>query len=374
MKTREKPEKEIVPAPARAIAVRSAALVVRGLRDLARDSNWIMKKVFTGYAPQLAIAATGEVCAISPQPSRGPQNVVLYDAELTTPTFTLTVPKEAAGQSQDSRAAFAWSPTARYLVAAWTAWRRELHFFDLHEKMLLGTFGKFKEFPEFLAWSRTGKYLSAAMPGSKRASLRLWKSGRGMFPVSASPIKELSAPDWIESQTFGEGFGEEGAFSGYGRIAFNPSEDALACVCKIQGEWADDSIAVFDVPALGRQVSVQAQGHITDLSWTSDGEQIVYCAAGQAYRLGANTVNFEPLPFGAELCACHPHLPVCVCFSSWLRNSAKGRLFIADLSRLTVFDECPAEGVADLQWSRDGSKAYAVTQDGLAYIYDPPLM
>jgi len=45
-----------------------------------------------------------------------------------------------------------------------------------------------------------------------------------------------------------------------------------------------------------------------------------------------------------------------------------------DLSRSTVFDEYPAEGVADLRWSGDGAKAYAVTRDGMAYIYEPPLI
>jgi len=87
-----------------------------------------------------------------------------------------------------------------------------------------------------------------------------------------------------------------------------------------------------------------------------------------------DTMFFEPLPFGAELCVCHPHLPLCVCFSSWLKNSAKGRLFLSDLSRQTVFDEYAAEGVVDLRWSLDGSKAYAVTRDGMAYIYEPPLI
>jgi hypothetical protein len=82
----------------------------------------------------------------------------------------------------------------------------------------------------------------------------------------------------------------------------------------------------------------------------------------------------QVLPFGAELCACHPQLPLCLCFSSWLKNSAKGRLFLVDLNRLVVFDEYAAEGVVNLRWSLDGSKAYAVTADGLAYIYDPPLL
>jgi hypothetical protein len=45
-----------------------------------------------------------------------------------------------------------------------------------------------------------------------------------------------------------------------------------------------------------------------------------------------------------------------------------------DLNRLTVFDEYAAEAVVGLRWSLDGSKAYAVTSDGLAYIYEPPLL
>jgi len=39
-----------------------------------------------------------------------------------------------------------------------------------------------------------------------------------------------------------------------------------------------------------------------------------------------------------------------------------------------VFDEYPAEGILDLRWSLDGSKAYAITNEGLAYIYEPELL
>jgi Tol biopolymer transport system component len=143
---------------------------------------------------------------------------------------------------------------------------------------------------------------------------------------------------------------------------------------EIKGDWADDAIVVVDVPMLRKQNVFTAQGHITDLTWTPDGQKIVYCAAGQAYRLDALSPEFEPLPFGAERCACHPHLPLCLCFSSWLKNSAKGRLFLVDLNSMRVFDEYAAEGVVDLRWSVDGTKAYAVTQHGLAYIYEPPLL
>ena len=184
----------------------------------------------------------------------------------------------------------------------------------------------------------------------------------------------MGVPDGFERQTYEAEFGEEGAFGGYGRTAFSPDEKILASVIEIRGDWADDSIVLADVPALRTQNVFQAQGHITDLTWTPDSRQIIYCAAGQAYSLDVESLAFEPLPFGAELCVCHPHLPLCICYSSWLKNSAKGRLFIVDLGRQTMFDEYAAEGIVDLRWSVDGSKAYAMTQDGMAYIYEPPLI
>ncbi len=374
METRDKSAtKQIVPAASQGLAVRSAALVVRGLRDLARDSNWLIRKVFTGRSAHLAISPTGQVCAISPESRQGARRVVLYDIELSMPMLALSVPNESAAEARDLPASFAWSPTARYLIAAWGAWPPELHSFDLHGKMFLGTFAKYRNFPAGLAFSDTGKYFAAAA-GGKGASLRLWEGGPEAIPPAGSPLSEIGAPEGIEPQSYGEEFAAEGAFRGYGRTVFSPDEKSLASVVEIEGDWADDSILVADVPTLRNENVFPVQGHITDVTWTPDNQQIIYCAAGQAYRTEARTSNFEPLPFGAELCACHPHLPLCVCFSSWLKNSAKGRLFLADLSRLTVFDEYAAEGVVDLRWSLDGSKAYAVTQEGLAYIYEPPLI
>jgi WD40 repeat protein len=380
--------KQIVPASSQALSLRSSALVVRGLRDLARDSNWLIKKVFAGRSPQLAISPTGQLCAISPasqhSASQRRQRVVLYDIEMSVPTMALSVPGESAAVAPDMPASFAWSPTARYLVAAWAAWQPQLHIFDLHGKMLLGAFGDFgkpRNLPQCLAWSDTGKYLAAAFTGGKGASLRLWEANRespgslaGPGPLSGPPTSEIGAPEGIEPQQYGDEFAEEGAFRGYGRTAFSPDEKYIASVMEIQGDWADDSIALLNVPTFEKQIAFEAQGHITDLTWTPDSRHIVYCAAGQAYRLEAESLFFEALPFGAELCACHPHLPLCVCFSSWLKNSAKGRLFLADLSRQIVFDEYAAEGVVDLRWSLDGSKAYAITRDGMAYIYEPPLI
>ena len=151
METQEKsPAKQIVRAPSQALAVRSAALVARGLRDLARDSNWLIKKVFTGRSPQLVISPAGELCALSPLVRQGAERIALYDIERGVPTLALVVPGEPDMCPPGLPAAFAWSPTARHLVAAWGGWLPELHVFDLHGKVFLGGFGDFKSFPSFV--------------------------------------------------------------------------------------------------------------------------------------------------------------------------------------------------------------------------------
>jgi WD40 repeat protein len=383
METQEKsPAKQIVRAPAQALAVRSAALVTRGLRDLARDSNWIVKKVFSGKSSQLVISPAGELCALSPMVRQGTERIALYDIERGVPTLALAVPGEPDVCPPSLPAAFAWSPTADNLVAAWGGWLPELHVFDLRGKVFLGGFGDFQSFPSCMTWSDTGNYFAAASRGRGSAGLRLWPvstQSPAAMPFAADPVAEFGGPSanegWIEAEAVDQESSDEVAFSGFGRTAISPDETTVASVVEIEGEWADDLIVLLDVPKLGRRQLIPAQGHITDIAWAPDSHKLVYCSGGQAYRLSATQPGEpEALPFGAELCACHPQLPLCLCFSAWLKNSAKGRLFLVDLNRLQVFDEYAAEGVVDIRWSLDGSKAYAVTADGLAYIYDPPLL
>lgn len=380
---------QIVPVPTQALVMRSAALVARGLRDLSRDSNWLVKKVFIGRAPQVAVSPAGQVCALSPLVRQGSESVALYDVELGVPLLALAVPGDPGVSAPGKQAAFAWSPAGERLVAAWGGWLPELHAFDLNAKKFLGAFGDYADFPAHLAWSDAGNYFAAASSGTDSAHVRLWEVSQrasGEMPFAAAPASELTLeacrawPEWSAGSTVDGGdagetdFADSAALAGFRRAAFSPDEGSLACVVEIEGEWADDSIGILEVPSLRKQSVFHAQGHITDLDWTYDSRQIIFCSAGQASRLAADTMEPEALPFGAELCACHPHLPICLCFSSWLKNSAKGRLFLVDLNRLKIFDEYAAEGVVDLRWSLDGSKAYAVTSEGLAYLYEPPLL
>jgi WD40 repeat protein len=364
---------KIVHAPGRALAVRSAALVARGLRDLARDSNWLIRKIFKGQTSHAAISSTGQVAAISPVVQFGTPRLSVYDIENSGRGLPLPVLNEPPICPPNLPASLAWSPNARNLIAAWGGWQPKLHNFDLQARALAGTFGDFTNLPKQLAWSEDGKYFAAAA-GGKKASLRIWEASDTARTFSGLPVGELGVPGGVERQTYEVEFGDDGAFSGYGSTAFSPNGKLLASVVQIQGEWADDSILIADVLGLRQQIAAQAQGHITSLTWTPDGQGIVYCAAGQAYSLALDTRASEPLPAAAEICACHPHLPVCLCFSSWLKNSAKGQLFLVDLNRMSVYDEHPAEGILHVRWTADGSKAYAVSEDGLAYIYEPPLI
>jgi WD40 repeat protein len=378
MDTREKySAKQIVPAPAQALAVRSAAIVARGLRDLARDSNWFVKKAFDWPSRNLSISPAGQLVALSPLVRQGTERIALHDIELGVPLLALAIPGEPSVSTPDLSSASAWSPTARYLVVAWGGWLPKLYLFDLHGKSFLGSFGDYENFPSALAWSDKGQYFAAASAGGAEARLRVWTNHgpQAAMPFAAHPSKEIGAPaaarDSSMVPTLEGELADDGVVTGYGCTAFSPDEKVLAAVIGIEGDWADDLVALMELPALGGQKTFQVQGHVTDLAWTFDSARLVYCSAGQAYRVDPDGLATESLPFGAELCACHPHLPLCLCFSSWLRNSAKGRLFLFDLDNLTVFDEYAAEGVVDVRWSFDGSKAYAVTADGLAYIYEP---
>jgi WD40 repeat protein len=366
--------RELVRTGTQALAVRSAALVRRGLRDLARESNWLVRKVFTGPVTHAAVSPDGQVAILTPHVRHGSQSLTLFDVERCISTLTLSLSSQPFAPNSPAR--FAWSPDARYLVGAWGEQSNALELFDLPSKLRVGAFGKFSGVPFDVVWAQTGA-LVASSCGGENPLLEVWK----MHPESAATggavaalLKQLRAPNWIDRPPTESDSGEGGTFSGYGRLAFSPDEKTLACVAQIGGEWADDLVVFLSTRTLAKRSVFEAQGSVTDLAWSNDGNRLVYCSAGQAYGIDPLSAESTQLPFGGERCAWHPHLPVCLFFSSWLRSSAKGRLFLVDMNRIRVFDEYAAEGILDLRWSHDGSKAYAITNDGLACIYEPELL
>jgi WD40 repeat protein len=355
--------------------LRSAALVRRGLRDLARDSNWLLRKVFSGPVSHAAVSPDGQVCTLSPTVRHGAQTLTLFDIERCVPTLTLNLAPHTEANAAESPARFAWSPDARYLLGAWGTHHGALQLFDLQAKALVGELAKFSRVPANIAWSPTGALIASSCAG-ETPSLELWQLQPPQPTPSDGPaalIKKMGIPDWLDLP-FEDSDSAEAGISGYGPAAFSPDENSLAAVFGVGGEWADDMIVLLDALTFRKKAVYEVQGRVTDIAWSNDGKRLVYCSAGQAYGIDPLSAECTPLPFGGEQCAWHPHLPVCLFFSSWLRSSAKGRLFLADMNRITVFDEYPAEGILDLRWSQDGSKAYAITTDGLAYIYEPELL
>ncbi|MGB7309720.1 MAG: hypothetical protein WBC67_11715 [Candidatus Acidiferrales bacterium] len=83
---------QIVATPPQALALRSSTIVARGLRDLARDSNWLIKKIFSARCSQLAISASGQVCAVASLAPLGTELVCLFDIELSVPISMLAIP------------------------------------------------------------------------------------------------------------------------------------------------------------------------------------------------------------------------------------------------------------------------------------------
>jgi WD40 repeat protein len=374
--TREAGSRQLARAAQQGLVVRSAALVRRGLRDLARESHWLVKKVFEGPVSNAAVSPDGQVCTFSAHVRTGTQRLTLFDVERSVPTMTLTMPDEPVRCEPGLASTFAWSPDARHLIAAWAAWPAALQLFDLEGKRHLGAFGNFSRIPSDMAWSADGRSLvvSSNLAGPQ---LQLWNMRaelNGQFALPLAPERRLGEPDWIERQGVGTDSSKTGTFFAFGKTALRPGRPTIATVLEIEGDWADDSILLADAATFERRAVFAAQGHVTDLAWSHDGARLIYCSAGQAYAVQRAAGQAASLPFGAEMCAWHPHLPICLFFSAWLKNSAKGRLFLVDMNRMVVFDEYPAEGVLDLCWSDDGSKAYAANSDGLVYLYEPELL
>ncbi|MFZ0465426.1 MAG: WD40 repeat domain-containing protein, partial [Candidatus Acidiferrales bacterium] len=250
-------------------------------------------------------------------------------------------------------------------------WQPELHFLDVHAGRFVGRFDRFRVFPAHLCWSESGKYFVAASDGSENGTLMLWMAGDA--PEKFEALCQLDSGSFPDVSSAQEEPGDQGQFWGFGATAFRPGEKSLATVLEFDGDWSDDAIAIVRVPTLETVTRYDTTGHTTDLSWSSDGRQVLFCASGQAYSLDVAGECVTSLPFAAELCICHPSLPLCAFYNSWLKNSARGRIFVADLQRNTIIEECWADGIASLRWSHDGQVLYAVAQDGTAYLFERPL-
>jgi WD40 repeat protein len=372
MPTRTKrPSQEITTAHTRAITVLSSSLVLRGLREFPQTSRWTVKQAFTDPAAHLGISPRGRVATYSAETRESSQRIEIADAEMSAAPSAIAVPDEPLIAHPDFPAAFAWSADEKFLVAASGTWQPELHLFDPHAGRFMGRFGAFRVYPTHLCWSGDGKYFAVSSDGSENGKLTLWMPGDS--PEKFEPLCEMDRRAFAETPAPEENQDDQGNFYGFGATAFHPGERMLATVLEFDGDWSDDSVLLLRVPTLEIAGAFETSGHVTQLSWSSDGRRLIFCASGQVYSLDVESQTIASLPFAAEMCQCHPTLPLCGFCNSWLKNSAAGRIFVADLQRNTIIDECRAEGIGDIRWSSDGRTFYAVACDGTAYLFDCPL-
>ena len=275
METQEKsPAKQIVRAPAQALAVRSAAMVTRGLRDLARDSNWLIKKVFNGRSSHLVISPAGEVCALSPLVRQGTERIALYDIEL----------RRAHACARRSRRAGSFVRRAcpprlrgRRRRGTWlrhgAAGCRNCTSSIFTGKFFSAAFGDFAEFSIMRHWSEHREIFCCCF--ARRRGRRGCDCGRrqrqdrprdavcrrAWLPNLARPALAtigLSRNQWTRNP----------ATKACSPVSAAPlsarTKASLASVVEIEGEWADDSIVSVGRAHAATAAVIPAQGRVTD--------------------------------------------------------------------------------------------------------------
>lgn len=359
--------REIVRSESKAIAVLSSSLVLRGLREFPHNPTWRVKQAFTGSRRLLAVSQRGYVAIFGDEGHTPSHRIDIHDLELSWLPTLIEIPGERKAPDGPARASLTWSPSGRALVVASNGWPHEFHLLDTYSGAFQGRFGKFDAVPEFLCWSDSEKHFVACSNGPENGKLQLWRSGESAKQFEM--LREIPATAFDDnSQT--EDLGDQGKLWGFGCAAVHPGEKMLAAVLEYDGEWSDDAILLLCVPSLEAIARVGATGAVSGLAWSRDGRRLFFCASGQAYVCNAGKNDVTALPFGADLCCYHPTQPLCAFYNSLLKNTEKGRIFIADARNMEVIDECWAEGILDLRWSADGRMLYAVAQDGSAYLYE----
>jgi WD40 repeat protein len=371
--TTEKPTSSIVPRREQALALRTAALVRRGIRDIGREPNWLVKRVFSGRLACTSVSPAGKIAVFLGAAATGGLRLAICDLDSDVPTESLPEPEFARENAKLTGAgsALVWSPTGRILLAASNLSTNQLQIFNAQTKSHLDSFAV-PDLPNAsFAWSPDGAVFGAAFAPDK--TLRIWNCRAELPELEAAPVATLDVRPSLAAVSVGEVADDEVVFSGFGPIAFHPRRLGVALALKCAGEWADDFLVVASMPGLQRELFIPVHGGITALTWTADGGTLIYCAGGRAFSVQIGDLESKPLPFTAELARCHPTRPLCACYSSWLKNSSQGRIFIADLRDGRVVDEYAAERVVDICWSYDTKQVYAVTHEGLAYVYEQTL-
>jgi WD40 repeat protein len=364
------PTAEIVTRKTQSLAVRTASLVRRALRDLTVETHWRVRKVSAARHGTVAVSPFGRMAALDTPPGRGRISLTVEDLETESDAEVLPLALEGVAAAALGICVVRWSPDGRYLLAASPDWTPEAHLFDVENVSCLRTY-PIPSLDDSFAWSPNGNLFGLASAAD--CSVNIWLCRKAAPALDETPHGSLDPSLAIRNDSAEAEPGEVAVLSGFGPMAFSSASGLVAVALRFPDEWADDHILLAAAPSLTTGTIVPIQGNATDMSWDARGENLIFCAGGKVFAANLASRAIVPLPFNAEIARCHPILPICACYSSWLKDSANGRLFITEARTGRIVDECDAEGVLDLCWSADGERVYAVTRDGLAYIYDRSL-
>jgi WD40 repeat protein len=400
----------IIPAGDSRLAIQK--VLRRGIVDFRRSllklPSWRFSRAFTLHQECLAVSPTGQIAASSKGSGQAGQLVELYGAEPLGIKSTISAPAIGESTFADPADSLVWSPTGRYLVTS----SGNLRIFDARARRFLQCFGKHQGAAYHLAWSRSGKYLASASGGFDSRSLRLWGCSGFQSLATDEPkpplgteqqvvglvglnlVGEVASVRHLDDLGFDDVMNEFEGFFGFGCVEFSPDDNFLAAVAIVRTgteiRWShrdDDRVIIYGVPGLQEEASIEAYGQAIDLSWAANSQYIVCCCLDRrTYQINPLSAESSRLPFEADMCRCHPLENVCAFAlgrgNHYMRNydsyfaelhekGTRHRIYIADLDNQSVIDEQTGSGaVVDMRWSSDGKKLYAVTEDGLAYVYE----
>jgi len=359
---------ELATRKTQSLAVRTASLVRRGLRDLTPDMHWRARKVSSARDGAVAVSPFGRMAAL--QTPRGRVSLTVEDLENETEIEALPLQIDSVTEPGLGIYVARWSPDGRFLLVASPDWSPEAHLFDVEALSCVHTY-PIPSLDDSFAWSPNGALFGLA--SAAECTVNIWLCRNAAPELDDVPHGSLDPSLAIRNDSAEAQPGDVAVLSGFGPMAFSSVGGLVAVALRFPEEWADDHILLASAPSMTSGTIVPIQGNATDMSWDARGENLIYCAGGKVFAANLESRGIIPLPFNAEICRCHPIAPVCACYSSWLKHSANGRLFITEMRTGRVLDECDAEGVVDLCWSVDGERVFAATRDGLAYIYDRSL-